>query len=164
MNMKMLVFLGFTVTAALQDLSKKEVRLWVFVLFGGLAIMLNGYLWMASKEDFIWIKHLWSCCLGIGLLLLGKGIGGGIGAGDGLFFLVSGLLLDFGENLWILCGGIFLGGIYGLAIFGWNRIYGKKDMRKETIPFLPFVAIPGIWMAAMKGGGILQYGNLFMEK
>lgn len=151
--MRMWVFLGFMLTAAIQDFRKKEVDLWVFVLFGAAAFLLNVYLWITAETKFLWQEHLLSCGLGAGLLLTGKLSQDGIGAGDGLFFLTSGLMLRFWENLTILCSGIFLGGMYGLAVFGWNQIYGKKNVRKMTIPFLPFVAIPGIWMAVLNCKG-----------
>lgn len=149
----MWIFSGFMLTAAIQDLRKKEVELWVFVLFGGAACLLNIYLWLSARTGLAWQDQLLSCGLGAGLLLAAKLSQGGIGAGDGLFFLISGLMLRFWENLVILCGGILLGGMYALAVFGWNQMYGTRNVRKITIPFLPFAALPGIWMSILNYRG-----------
>ena len=73
-----------------------------------------------------------------------------IGIGDGLFFLISGLMLDFFQNLTVLCMGVVLCGLYGMVLFVWNQIYWKKDVRKLTIPFFFFFLIPGIWITAME--------------
>ena len=151
--MRMWVFSGFMLTAAIQDFRKKEVELWVFALFGAAAFLMNVYVWIAAETAPLWQEHLLSCSLGAGMLLLGKLSQGGIGAGDGLFFLTSGLMLRFWENLTILCAGVFLGGMYGLAVFGWNQMYGKQNVCKMTIPFLPFAAVTGIWMVVLSYKG-----------
>ncbi|MCI9534669.1 MAG: pilus assembly protein CpaA [Lachnospiraceae bacterium] len=151
--MRMWIFSGFMLTAAVKDLHKKEVELWVFALFGAAAFLMNVYLGVVTKADLLWQEQLMSCSLGAGLLLMGRFSRGGIGAGDGLFFLTSGLMLRFWENLTILCVGILLGGMYALTVFGWNQMYGRRNVRNETIPFLPFAAIPGIWLAVLNMKG-----------
>lgn len=141
------IFLVYLLTAAIQDLSRKQVKIWVFVLFGILALTLDGYMWVILGEKFSWETHLWGIVLGAGLLLGGKMCGGNIGAGDGWFFVVSGLLLGIWENLIMFCIGVLLCGIYGLTIFTWRWVRTGKSAGKVTIPLLPFVAIPGIVMA-----------------
>ena len=145
-----ILFIGFLLTAAVQDFQRKKVKLWVYAFFGVLALVLDGYLWIMPDYHFLWINHLGSCCLGVCLILAGRFLEGEIGIGDGLFFLISGLMLDFFQNLTVLCTGVVLCGLYGMVLFVWNQIYWKKDVRKLTIPFLPFAVIPGLWITAME--------------
>lgn len=151
-----LLFTAFLLTAAIQDLRCQQVKIWVFVLFGILALALDGALWLTNGLEFLWIDHLKSCCLGLCVLMLSKIFEGGIGLGDGLFFLISGLMLDFEANLFVMCMGVMICGIYGLALYVWNFIFQKRDIRKRTIPFLPFAVVPGVWTIVM---GIYGHGG-----
>ncbi len=150
LKIRWIVFAVFLLTAAAQDFKRQQVKLWVYILFGLLALIWDGYLWRTADVGFSWNRHLASCSIGICLYLAGRLLEGGIGAGDGLFFLISGLMLDFSENLAVMCMGVMLCGLYGMVLFVWNQIYWKKNVRKLSIPFLPFAAIPGIWMAGME--------------
>lgn len=146
------IFLAFLLVAAIQDLCRKKVKVWVFAVFGILALGVNMYLWIVQKE-FMWKSHVLSVCLGAGLLILGKLCEGNIGMGDGFFFAVSGLMLEFWENLSLLCIGVMLCGSYGLAVVVWNQIRTGEKAGKRTVPFLPFVAIPGILLTMERGFG-----------
>lgn len=146
------IFLVFLLVVAIQDLHRKKVKVWVFVVFGILALGLNGYLWIVQKEDSMW-NHVLSASLGAGLLALGRFCEGNIGTGDGWFFAVSGLMLEFWENLSLLCMGVMLCGSYGLAVLVWNQIRTGERAGNKTVPFLPFVAVPGILMAMEQGLG-----------
>lgn len=148
------IFLGFLLTAAGQDLCKKRVKVWVFVLFAAMALAADMYLWSQADGGFLWQEHLLSCGVGAGLLLLGKACGGGIGEGDGIFFLVSGLMLEFWENFAVLCIGVVLCGFYSLCLFVWCRGWAGRNTGKRTVPFLPFVVLPGVWVAV--GNGLLR--------
>ena len=53
------IFLAFLLVAAIQDLYRKKVKVWVFVVFGILALGLNGYLWIVQKEDSMWAFGSW---------------------------------------------------------------------------------------------------------
>ena len=142
--MRMWIFSGFMLTAAVKDLHKKEVELWVFALFGAAAFLMNVYLGVVTKADLLWQEQLMSCSLGAGLLLMGRFSRGGIGAGDGLFFLTSGLMLRFWENLTILCVGILLGG--GIVTLG-GSLLGVKAIVKPGVVVLAvgFSAMVGIF-------------------
>lgn len=146
--MMQMLFLAFLATAAIQDLREKQVKLWVFFLFGLLSLGLAGYLWLKPGMAYSWQEHLKSSSLGLGLLGMGRICREEIGAGDGLFFLISGWQLSFQENLLLLCGGMILCGLYAMTVFVWYRIFCQKRVGKETIPFLPFVAVWGVWMTS----------------
>ncbi len=142
-----MLFLAFLWIAAIQDFFQKQVKLWVFVLFGVIAIIISSYLWISQNHDFPWKEHLGSCCLGTLLLGAGKLCNGEVGSGDGLFFMVSGTMLGFGENLALLCSSIALCGIYSLIYLCFYQIQGR-NMRKATLPFLPFALLPGTWLVS----------------
>lgn len=143
-----LLFGIFLFIAAMQDLRSKQVELWVFILFGILAFGLKVFLWLRSGTSICWWGHLKESCLGLGLLGLGKFCQGEIGAGDGLFFLISGWLLGFRENLLMFYGGVMFCGLYAMTTFVWYRICKKTKIGKVTIPFLPFVAVWGVlWIS-----------------
>lgn len=181
-----ILFLGFLMAAAFQDLREKQVQLWIFAVFGLAALGLHGFRWMLSSMGgvngmgslgsmdgvdgvggmtgmgrVLWIWGRWAagCLPGIALLGLGRLSRGGIGVGDGLFFLMSGLMLRLEENLLVLCAGILLSGLFSLAVLVRRQLKGERisggrggeegegGSSPVTIPFLPFVAVPGIWLA-----------------
>lgn len=137
------LFLAYLLTAAWQDFQEKQVKIWVFVLFGFLGFVTAG-------KNLGWQEHIRSSLLGIGLLGLGKISRWEIGAGDGLFFLISGCFLSFRENMMMLCGGIMLCGLYAMILFVWCRIGTGIRIGKNTVPFLPFVAAWGVCMTTMQ--------------
>ena len=138
-----LLFLGYLLAAAIQDFREKQVKIWVFVLFGFLGLITAG-------KNLGWQEHLKSSCLGLGLLGLGKVSRWEIGAGDGLFFLISGYLLSFWENMMMRCGGVMLCGLYAMIRFVWHRMHRGNRIGKENVPFLPFVAVWGVCVTAVQ--------------
>lgn len=84
-----------------------------------------------------------SCGIGLGLLAAGWASRGRIGAGDGCFFLVSGLLLDVGENFWLFFASVFLCGLCSLGILVQAQLAGRRKAGTDTLAFLPFVAAGG---------------------
>lgn len=145
------IFLMFLLIAASQDLCKKRIKVWVFAIFGAIALAADLYLWSRAGKGFLWQSHLWSCGVGMCLLLLGRICGGSIGEGDGAFFLVSGLMLEFWQNLTVFCMGVMLCGFYSLCLFVWSRIRTGRNAGKRTVPFLPFAVLPGVWVAVENG-------------
>lgn len=151
--MKRWLFGVFLAVAAGQDLKRKRVDIWIYLLFGTLAAaVLIGSQSGRMTECEIWLKGLaeavWCLCPGLVLLGFGRVSRGGIGVGDGCFFLVSGLLLSFWENMMILGYGTLLCGLYSLGYLVWKRMKRgtPADVRRHKIPFLPFLLPPGIWL------------------
>lgn len=150
------LFAVFLLVAAVQDLRKKQVECRIYLLFGALGALVSawrfieGYCLAGAGSVWMLADHGGGVCLGLFMLGASAVTRGGIGAGDGCFFLVSGLLLSFGENLALLCYGVIFCGVYCLALLVYNRLHGGKDVRKHTVPFLPFVALPGIAMVMGK--------------
>lgn len=127
----------FLLAAAWEDRREKAVSVRLFQLAGAAGVIL------AILQGDIGAERLLSCMVGVGLLLLSRLTGEAIGKGDGWFFVVSGLFLRSLLNLKLLFYGIFLNGIVCsvICLWGWRQ---KRDMRKKSIPFLPFL-VP-VWI------------------
>lgn len=140
------MFLLFLLIAAVQDIKRKSVEVRVYAVFGTLAILTIGYQWAAKGQAVDWSSLFCSLCLGFGLLGCGMLWRDAVGLGDGCFFLVSGLMLGFWENLALLCYGMLLCSIYCLGLLVWKQVRYRQNVRKCTVPFLPFLVPVGIWM------------------
>lgn len=141
-----ILYLTFLTVCGLEDLYKNHIHIWLTALFGLAAAVLDVYIYLGGINSVPWSDRLASCGLGIMVLAGSRLFRGGIGTGDGLFFLVSGLMLSFEENLMILYTGIIVCGVYCLMLYCWNRMRYGRDIRNKKVPFLPFVVPGGIWL------------------
>lgn len=141
------IWISFLLIAAIQDFRRKQVDIWVYLLFGTLGVMWVGYRLVWRGETYQFFDHITSCSLGFGLLGISMLSQGEIGYGDGCFFLVSGILLGFWENLLLLLWGSLCCGLFCLILTVRD---GVKRRKREncSVPFLPFVALPGLCMMA----------------
>ena len=57
-----LLFGIFLFIAAMQDLRNKQVKLWVFILFGVLALGMKVFFWLGSGNPFCWQECLKENC------------------------------------------------------------------------------------------------------
>lgn len=139
------MFLLFLLITAMQDLKRKSVRLWVYILFALGAAGALIYLW-ASGQEVIWTDRILGA--GLGLIMLGGSIAGrgSVGLGDGAFFLISGLMLGFWDNLALLLYGSLCCGLYCLVLLAVNLLLCHRNIRKRTVPFLPFLIPVAIWI------------------
>ncbi|MCD8083844.1 MAG: prepilin peptidase [Clostridiales bacterium] len=144
--MWMIVFVCFLLAASGQDLCKKCVDIRIYQIFALLSVLLALGRQLMLGETYHVLEHVTGMSLGVGLLGLGM-LSGGIGSGDGYFFLVSGMMLGFRENLTLLCAGILLCGLFCMGYLIWGLVRKGINVRKCSVPFLPFVVIPGLWMA-----------------
>ena len=93
MKLETAVLAGFTALAAGQDLRKKQVDInlyWIFGMIAGAVLVFR----MWENQNIMWEKAaegLFGFLPGLVLLGLGKVSRGSIGAGDGCYFLISGL-------------------------------------------------------------------------
>lgn len=135
------LFSMFLLAAACQDVRKKSVGLWVYIIFGiAAAVMLITRAGSIPGWD-----RLWGIFIGLVLLVLGKVTEGAIGSGDGWFFAIAGCILGFKDSLRLLASGLLLCGLFSLVIYLRGRWIGKNT-GKETVPFLPFLVPVWIWM------------------
>lgn len=144
--MEKVIFAVFLAIAAWQDLRRQAVDVWIYLLFGGLAIAAGVYRILILEETYAIAEHGAGIAMGLMLLALCRISGGGIGMGDGCFFLVTGILLGFWENVALLCYGTLLSGVFCLCWFVGGSMLGQENIRKKTFPFLPFLTLPGIWL------------------
>ena len=118
---RMGVFLVFLLAAAWQDFGTKQISSEILWLSGtaalvcqSLSVLCLAFIKEAGAEETVlwfflnaWGPYLAGVLPGAALLAL-SWLGCGIGAGDGFFFLVSGLLLGLRHNLLFLCGTVLL--------------------------------------------------------
>ena len=83
---------------------------------------------------------------GIFLLILGQITDGGIGEGDGWFFIVTGFFLEPTENFMLFLSGLIFCSVYSLAYMAASFI-GGVCVRQKRLPFLPFLLPVGLWLA-----------------
>lgn len=116
---RMGVFLVFLLAAAWQDFGTKQISSEILWLSGtaalvcqSLSVLCLAFIKEAGAEETVlwfflnaWGPYLAGVLPGAALLAL-SWLGCGIGAGDGFFFLVSGLLLGLRHNLLFLCGTV----------------------------------------------------------
>lgn len=146
------IFMVFLLLTAWQDLKSRQIEVWIFGVFGIAAavMMMNpGNLF----EEVSWIQSALGAGFGLGLLILGKVTGGSIGAGDGCFFTVTGMMLGIRSCLLLFAGTVFLCGIYSLCFITYRKLRYSVKSGKEMIPFLPFAALTGIclmWSKVMR--------------
>lgn len=140
------IFLLFLIIAAGQDMKRKSVDIRVYVVFGMWALIGLGYHWLMEGHLVNWGNLFSSMCLGLGLIGCALLWHDAVGMGDGCFFLVSGLMLGFWENLALLCYGMLLCSIYCLCLMVWNQVRYHRNVRKYTVPFLPFLVPVGFWI------------------
>lgn len=114
----------------IQDLRKKQVSFSILLITWILGL---GYTFFM---DFSWMDFLRNESLGVVLLLVGKLSQGGIGIGDGLLLLVTGLFLGWQKNCCMFLGGIILCGLVGMIL-----LIGKKVRGKTALPFIPFLLV-----------------------
>ena len=111
-------FLIFLAAAGYQDLKDRRRHICLFLAFGTAGAALKGIHMVLELRSYIagygmeeaWIqagKHFkdtgMAVMVGGALLALSAATGEGVGRGDGWFFVVSGIYLDFARNLLFLC-------------------------------------------------------------
>jgi leader peptidase (prepilin peptidase)/N-methyltransferase len=127
-----IVFTIFLVISAIQDGRTKTISIWLFIAAGAAGLILTLYTGQGLSN------RLLGCLIGIAIVGISRFTDGAIGEGDGWFFAVSGLFLDFFTNLRLLVTSVFLSGIVCGGIYIYFLLKGK-DMKKASVPFLPFL-------------------------
>lgn len=133
----------FLLTEGIYDRRKKRILLLPAAVFGVTGAVLSAF---SGKR-------------GILSALLGAGVGGilflisfatkeKIGPGDGIVFVVTGLLLGFRRNLFLLLFSLFLSALAGIWLLLTRR--AGRDTKMAFVPFL----IPGLVLttALLEGG------------
>lgn len=125
---KVLLLLLFSSTAY-EDCKEKEINFYM-PLIGALAgIILHLLYWEKTLLDI-----LLGITVGIVLLLVAVISNGGIGMGDGIMLMVSGIFLGFWENI-----ALFMMALGMISITALFLIVIKRKGKNYRLPFLPFL-------------------------
>ena len=137
---KKMIFLIILCAAAFQDIESRclDGRFLTACTCVGIAACLFG--------GGVWPDTLFSAAVGLLFLAAGKLTSGGIGVGDGWFFIITGLFLESWENVMLAGSGLTLCFLFCLMLFAGSFRSGKS-VRKRKLPFLPFLLPGGIWIA-----------------
>ena len=143
MEIRKMVFLIILSYAVWMDLRTRELS-GTFLLAAACVGAVVLAIWGPAGKN--WQETIFACGVGGVLLLISRLTGGGIGEGDGWFFVVSGLFLSPGENGLLLLSGIFLSGIFSLLYVVAGVLSGTWQRRGKRFPFLPFLLPAGLWI------------------
>ena len=128
------IFLVFLVWAVWQDLRSRTVGQGFLAAAGSLGAAVS----LLSGRSVLGL--LSSAAVGIFLLILGQITDGGIGEGDGWFFI------EPAENFMLFLSGLIFCSVYSLAYMAASFI-GGVCVRQKRLPFLPFLLPVGLWLA-----------------
>lgn len=122
------------------DLKKREINLVIPAIFGVIGILM-----FCLSKDKNWIMFLGGAAEGLFVLVVSVITREGIGLGDALLLICTGILLGAENNLiMFLWACVFCSIISGILILC------KKAGRKTRIPFVPFL-IPGYLVMLLRG-------------
>lgn len=140
--MMAVVYLWVLVYAVWQDLRYRSLGRG-FLLIAGMA----GWLLRMSCGGE-WHTVILSSTVGAALLGLSYLTDGGIGEGDGWFFVITGFFLSPAENVLLFLSGVAFCSIYSLTLTA-AAVIGGGSVRKKKLPFLPYVLPVGLWLALL---------------
>lgn len=140
--------LGFSVVfvflamEGIRDFKEKKISVTTTVIVGILGIILQLLL---IKMPILSIVS----GIVIGLALCGISVmtKGGVGIGDGLVFIVTGIILGGRKNVALLMFSLFLCACYGVFL-----LIFKKAEKKSTVAFIPFT-LPAFVLVTLAGIG-----------
>lgn len=113
------------------DIKTRSVSFKVLLAYGILGVF-NIFLF--DKQNLL--TALSGAFIGVIILVLSKLTRGGIGMGDGLLLIVTGLFLGIWKNTELLLGSFFLAALFSIVL-----LIAKKADRKKEIPFIPFLLL-----------------------
>lgn len=116
------------------DIRKREIHLPFSAAVA--LILLVRQIYLVCLGEAAASHAFWGIMVGVFLVVLSVLTRGGIGIGDGILFIICGLLFGFYENSILL----FLSLVFTAAVSG-VLIITKHVGRKYTLPFAPFVFV-----------------------
>lgn len=119
-----------------QDIRKKEVSTMLLLAGMGIALCSIGIIIGVKGEEGILISKAAGMLFGGILIGVSKISKGQIGMGDAVVFTITGVVFGFWNNLFLLFYSLVLSAIYAGIL-----LLKKKIHKKQSIAFLPFVAI-----------------------
>lgn len=122
----------YLLTMGIYDLKTKEIQLSISVILTILLSIVEIYYVICGEQK--WYISVTGIVLGIFLILLSFATRGQIGTGDGIVFIITGIVLGFYRNMILLFMALIFSALAGGVMF----VLGKVG-RKDTLPFIPFV-------------------------
>lgn len=141
-----MIFLSILFSGAVMDMKEKALDNHFLAAAGLIGIFYGGISGFDGRDFY---EIILSSGIGILILLLGRITGGGIGEGDGWFFVISGLFLNIWENIVLFMSGLSACSIYSLGVIMISFFRGKQP--EKSFPFLPFLIPGGVWLICIKG-------------
>lgn len=138
--------LSFMLTAVWQDLNRRSIALWVYIVYGVIAFLFK--ILLVWGDFTLWMEMGKSMAVGIIICMISRLTKGAVGEGDGWFFVVMGIYLGLWDNITLLLYGLLFCSLFSLGIIMWGIIM-NVDVSKKRLPFLPFLLAPGIWLVML---------------
>lgn len=128
--MKLIFMFVFLLLCTYFDMKEKRIPFYLFFAFGVIGIL---FLFISQEKEVL--PALQGAIVGIGVLFLAKVTREGIGYGDGIILLITGLYLGLRQNALLFLLAILLSSVFALVFWMVKRVD-----RKTEIPFVPFLA------------------------
>lgn len=128
------VVLGFLFLASYYDIRYRTIPVKLFIVSGVLIVIYT----MSEHRDMFGDCFA-GAFIGVVLLLIGRITEESIGYGDGIVFILTGLLFGFRQNTLLLCVSLVVSTVYSVCL-----IVCRKGKNQTSIPFLPCVLIGSI--------------------
>lgn len=138
---------GYLVICAVQDLKRRTIDIRVSVFAGCAALLLDGAALAVGQIEIL--TFLGGLVPGILLLALALFSGGAAGIGDGICFLVLGVLLGTWMTWAVLMSALILASAVGVLL-----MFLRKAGRRTHMPFLAFAAASWALILAARLSGI----------
>jgi leader peptidase (prepilin peptidase)/N-methyltransferase len=128
------ILFAYLFVMSIYDIKRKEIQIGISVFTAIILGIIKLYLCVRGEQ--MWYLLLGGIFPGILLLFVSFCSQKQIGAGDGIVFIINGIVLGFFENMVLL----FLS-LLAAAVVGTGMLLLKRMNRKDKIPFIPFVFI-----------------------
>jgi len=131
MEFDIFVLIIILTAASVWDLKERAIPVWFFII--SMLMAIGAELCSGSVNI---TASIGGTIIGFMLLAISKLTGGQIGEGDGIVFLITGVVLGFKNNFLLLLEALFLSFVFSLVF-----LLLKKINIKTKLPFLPFVLV-----------------------
>lgn len=119
---------------AYEDWKKREVNVWLLLVFGALGIL--RLLLPKPGSPAALISAFGGAAIGAVVMGVSRLTRGAIGMGDGMLLVVTGIYIGFWDNM-----SIFLAGSFFAALLSIMLLLMKKATKKTSCPFIPFLLL-----------------------
>lgn len=123
------ILLGLLVPCAAEDIRKKEVNVIYILLLGIVGVIVHLIAPNCSMSSI-----LLGILPGIAMMAVSFFSKGGIGMGDGILLVVTGVYLGGINNLCLLLTALLMSAVWALGM-----LVLKRKTRKERVAFVPFL-------------------------